>query len=178
VGKGFYTNKNGQAALTDSQTGTTLTPALSNALVATLDPNNTGHLALVDANGNHLPDTFFQSYANVQSYLKNSKGSMAYKLSVQLLTAELGILLGKVNPTTSIFVPAVTIPSTSQTLSSTLQNSLMTNGVSNPSGIAKIQDLLNASIVKLQSGSSDSAFEEALKDCLDGINNNEAIFVR
>jgi hypothetical protein len=177
VGKGFYTNKNGQAALTGSQTGTTLTSSLYNALVAALDPNNTGFLALVDANGNHLADTFLQSYSNVQSYLKNSKGSMDQKLSVQLLTTEIGIALGKIDATTSIFVPAVTLSGTSQTLSSTLQNSLMTNGVSNPSGIAKIEDLLNAAIAALQSGSSDATFEEALKDCLDGINNNETIFI-
>jgi len=102
---------------------------------------------------------------------------MAFKLSVQLLTTEINILLGKVDPATSIFVPAVTIPGTSQTLSSTLQTSLQTNGVSDPSGIANIQDILNAAIAQLRSGSSDSTFEEALKDCLDGINNNEAIFI-
>jgi hypothetical protein len=102
---------------------------------------------------------------------------MAYKMSVQLLTTELGIALGKIDATTSIFVPAVTFPGTTQTLSSTLQNSLMTNGVSNPSGIAKIQALVNAMIAQLNSTSPDGTFEEALKDCLDGINNNEAIFI-
>ncbi len=176
-GKGYYTNKNGQAELTGSQSGTTVSASVYNSLVAALDPNHTGTLALVDANGNHLSDTFLQSYANIQRYLKNSAGSMALKLSIQLLTAEINVALGKVDPGMSVFVPAVTIPGTSQTLSSTLQASLQTNGVSNPSGIAGVQNLLTAAIAQLSSGSSDSTFEEALKDCLDGINNNEAIFI-
>jgi hypothetical protein len=175
--KGYYTNKNGQAELTGMQGGTMLSTTLYNQLVAALDPNNTGFLALVDANGNHLPDSFLMTYSNVQSYLKNSAGSMSLKLSLQLLTAEINVALGKVDPLSSIYVPAVTIPGSTQTLSSILQTSLQTNNVSDPSGIASIQDLLNNSISQLESGSTDSVFEEALKDCLDGINNNEAIFI-
>jgi peroxidase len=175
--KGFYAGKDGQAALTGSRTGTTLTTDLYNNLVAALDPDNTGQLALVDANGNHLPDTFLQSYSNVQSYLKSKDGSIALKLSLQLLTTEFNVLLGKVDATTSIFVPAVTIPDTGANLSSTLQSSLQTHGVSNPSGIANIQDLLTAAIGELNATTHDSTFQEALKDCLDGINNNEAIFI-
>src|SRR5207247_1428457 len=102
----FYAGKDGQAALTGSRTGTTLTTSLYNSLVAALDPNHTGFLALVDANGHHLADTFLQSYANVKSYLKTTDGTIAFKLSLQLLTTELNVLLGKVDATTSIFVPA------------------------------------------------------------------------
>jgi hypothetical protein len=175
--KGFFGSKNGQAALTGSQSGQTISTALYNSLVAALDPGNTGFLVLVDSHGNHLPDTFLQSYSNIQSYLKNSTGTMTFKLSVQLLTTELNVSLGFVNAATLIYVPAVTLPGTTQTLSSTLQSSLQTNGVSNPSGIANIPTILNAAIGQLGSGSSNSTFLEALKDCFDGINNNETIFI-
>jgi peroxidase len=178
-GKGYYTNKNGQAELTGSQTGTTLTTDLYNNLVAALaNPDQPGSLVLVDANGNYLSAGFLQSYDNLRSYLQNSSGgSLAYKLSAQLLTAEINILLGKVDPTTSIYVPAVTMPGTTQTLSSTLQDSLMTNGVSNPSGIANVQAILNTAIAQLRSSTPDATLMEALKDCLDGINSNEQIFI-
>jgi len=74
-------------------------------------------------------------------------------------------------------VPAVTIPGTSDHLSATLQSSLQTNGVSNPSVIANVQDLLDGAIALLNSGTSNNTFAEALKDCFDGINNNESIFI-
>jgi hypothetical protein len=175
LGKGFYTNKNGQAALTGSQTGTTLSPALFNALFAP----NTGLLAngatnsvLVDANGNALPLSFFSSYANVKNFLQSANASsMANMLSAQLLTTEFNVLLGKVDATSSIYVPAV------GSLSLTLQNSLMTNGVSTGSGVANIQNILKASITQLTSATPDSTFMEALKDCLDGINKNQVIFI-
>src|SRR5262249_6716995 len=131
--RGYYTNKNGQAELTGSQSGTTLLDSVYNSLVAALDPGGTGFLALVDANGNHLADSFLQSYSNVQNYLKNNSGSIALKLSLQLLTTEINVALGKVDPATSIFVPAVTLPGTTTTLSTTLQQSLQDNGVSNKS---------------------------------------------
>ena len=100
---------------------------------------------------------------------------MANKLSIQLLVAEVNVFLGKVDATTSIYVPAVTVDG--QTISSILQNSLQTHDVSNPSGIAKVQDLLNGAIAQLKSASPDATFEEALKDCLDAINNNQTIFI-
>jgi hypothetical protein len=137
-----------------------------------------GHLALVDANGNYLSDTFLQSYANVKSFLKSATGSnMANMLSAQLLTTELDVLLGKVNVTSNIYVPAV------GTLSLNLQDSLVANDVSTASGVANIQNIVNAAIAELladphpASGSADAAFQEALKDCMDGITNNQAIFI-
>jgi hypothetical protein len=178
--KGFFTSGSGQAALTDPQAPTMLKPAIYNGLVAALDPNNTGTLALVGSDGNHLSDTFLQTYANVKNFLKSNGGSsMATKLSIQLLTAELNVALGVSNldPTTSVFVPAVTLPGTTQTLSATLQNSLSSNGVTNPSGITSIQNLLNASITQLNSANPDTTYQEALKDTLDGINNNETVFI-
>jgi hypothetical protein len=178
--KGDYTSTTGRTELTGSPTGTLLSMSLYNNLITALDPNNTGTTVLVDANGNQLSDAFFQSYANVQSYLKskNTGTAMGFKLSLQLLTAEFNVLLNNVDATSSIYVPAVTLPGTTTTLSSTLQSSLITNGVSTASGVANIQNILKASIAELQLGvSGDTTFEEALKDCLDGINNNEAIFI-
>jgi hypothetical protein len=177
VGKGFYTTKNGEAALTGSQTGTLLTGSLYTSLIAVLDPNNTGTTVLVDANGNHVSDAFLQSYSNVASFLQ-TQTSMANKLSVQLLTTEFNVLLNKVDATTSIYTPAVA------SLSSGLQNSLANgdgvngvNGVSTASGVANIQNILNASIAELNSTTPDSTFMEALKDCLDSINHNQVIFI-
>jgi hypothetical protein len=177
VGKGFFTNKNGEAALTGSNQGTTLSTGLYNSLIAALDPNNTGTTALVDAFGNHLSDAFFQSYSNIRSFLTGGGSNMANRLSQQLLATEFNVLLGNVNAATSIYVPAVTIPGTTQTLSSTLQNSLIANGVSTASGVANIQAMMNASIAALNSANPDATFLEALKDCFDAINNNEAIFI-
>jgi hypothetical protein len=178
VTKGYYTNKNGQKELTDPTTGTTLKPELYSGLVSALDPNNTGFLALVNANGTALPDTALQTFAGVKSFLQSANGNnTANALSVQLLTTELNVLLHKVDATTSIYVPAV------GTLSSAMQASLMSNGVSNPSGIANIQALLNASVAALladtnpANGSADAVFQEGLKDCLAGINSNQAIFI-
>jgi hypothetical protein len=132
----------------------------------------------VDSNGNYLSDTFLQSYSNVKSFLRSANASnMANMLSAQLLTTELNAILGNVNATTSIFTPMVS------GLSSTLQNSLVTNGVSTASGVANIQNILDASIAQLIAdanpahGSADATFDEALKDLLDAINSNEVIFI-
>ncbi len=193
VGKGYYTSKNGQAALTGTTSGTIILAPIYNALVAKLaNPNLPGYLVLVDANGNYETTAWLQSYANVKSYLLNaSSTNMAYMLSAQLLTAELNVQLGRVNATTSIFVPAVTLVGTNQYLSKGLKQSLQNNDVfstvthpvSDPSGIALIQDILDAAIAELANApittaaGADRTFEEALKDCLDAINNNEVIFI-
>jgi hypothetical protein len=174
----YYTTTSGQTDLTGSPTGTTLLPSLYNGLVAALDPNNTGRLALVDANGNYLSDTFLRLYSNVQSYLQAQSTNTAYNLSKALLTAEFNVLLlpHRVDPNTSIYVPALN-------LSSDQQNALSANGVTNPSGIAKVQDVLNASIAELLAapnpspGSPDDTYELALFNCLDGMNNNQQIFI-
>src|SRR5262249_12727360 len=130
------------------------------------------------------PVSWLQLYSNVKTFLQNaSTKNMANMLSAQLLTTEFNVLLGKVDPTASIFVPAVTIPGTFLTLSPTLQNSLISNGVTDPAGIGSVQDFLDASILELaaapltKTASSDRTFEEALKACLDAINNNETIFI-
>jgi hypothetical protein len=177
LGKGFYANRNGEAALTGSQTGTAVSPSLYAGLIAVLDPSGTGTTALVDANGNYLADTFFQSYANVKSFLQAGGPNLAHTLSQQLLTTEFDVLLGKVDATTSIYVPAV------QEVSSASQNTLIAIGVTTGSGVANIQNILNATIAALladanpASGSSDAASQAALWGCLYGINSNEAIFI-
>src|SRR5262249_25397055 len=123
---------------------------------------------------NVVPLSFFASYANFKSFLQN-QGTLANKLSIQLLTTEVNVFLGKVDAGSSIYVPAVTV--SGQAMSSTLQNSLQANNVSNPSGIAKVQAILNKAIEQLKSATPDATFEEALKDCLDAINGNQAIFI-
>src|SRR5262249_13096352 len=111
---GDYTTQNGQAELTGSQTGTTLTDSLKSSLLALLtQPGASTQLVLVDANGNYLSTSFLDSYASVKNFLQHpSPFNVANQLSIQLLTTEINILLSKVDATTSIFVPAVTIDGT------------------------------------------------------------------
>jgi hypothetical protein len=180
----YYTDKDGQAELTGSRTGSQLSESLYNDLIAALaHPTQAGKLVLVNAAGNYMSATFFRSYGNLKDYLKNvNDNNMAYALSAQLLVTELNVLLHKVDPTASIFVPVVTVPGTNDHLSSTLQGSLRTNGVTNASGFANIQDILDRSIATLLANpdtKNDGAartFQEALKACLDGINDNQDIF--
>jgi hypothetical protein len=174
-GKGYYTNHNGQAELTGSQSGTTLTPAVYNALIAALDPNGTGTTSLVDANGNYVSDTFLQSYSNVKNFLKSTGTGMATTLSIQLLTTEINVALGKIDAASAIYVPAVTVGGVP--ISQILRDSLQTNDVSNASEIALVQSLLDGSNTQLNSGTPDSILEEALKDCLEAMNNNQTVFI-
>lgn len=173
--KGFFTNKNGQAALTGSPNGTTLPADLKADLLAALTkPGDPTRLVLVDASGGFVSVTLFDSFANIKSFLQNANNSAANKLSGQLLTTMFNVFLDKVDPTTSIYVPAI---SGGQALSASQQTSLLTNGVTNPSGIASIQDILDAAIAELLDPNPDSTFMDALKNCLDGINKNQAIFI-
>jgi hypothetical protein len=190
---GYYGNQNGQYDLTGSRTGPTLKPAITACVFGPL-ANGTNSV-LVDGSGNYKTVAFFATYANVKSYLLGASATnMAYMLSAQLLTTEFNVCLGKVNATKSIYVPAVTLPGTNTHLSSTLQNALSTNngasswlqvsGVTpNPAGVAKIQTILDASIGSLKvkpntiAAGPNRTYQEALKDLLDGINNNQAIFL-
>jgi hypothetical protein len=191
---GYYGNQNGQFDLTGSKTGTTLKTGIYNTLFAPttgLLAKNATQSVLVDGSGNYKLLSFFSSYANVRSYLLNASATnMAYMLSAQLLTTEFNVYLGRVDATKSIYVPAVTLPTTGQFMSSTLQNALITQpaGASpwtqvSIGGVANIQAILNASIAQLKANPNTIAsggnrtYQEALKDLLDGINNNEAIFL-
>ena len=181
AGINYFASNFGQKELTGSRSGRTLSVKLYNGLVAALDPNGTGHLSLVDSHGNFLPDTFLRSYSNLKAFLRGaSAANAANMLSAQLLTTELNVLLDKVDPTTSILVPAIT------GITPALQESLATNGVTDSSGAAKIEDLLTAAITELNAVrassavdpvSSDSIFETALKECFGAINNNQQIFI-
>jgi hypothetical protein len=197
---GYYSNKNGQQDLTGTTTGKSLLTKIYNPLFGTggvlvnpntnpnhvTKPDSGGYSVLVDANGQYVPLSFFSTYANVQSYLLNATATnMAYMLSAQLLTTEFNILLGRVDPTEQISVAQVTIPSTGQFMSSSLEQSLKNHGVTaSVGGVVTIQTLLTDAIAELMvapytvvSGDARS-YEEALKDCFDAINNNElAIFV-
>src|SRR4029079_10479091 len=126
----------------------------------------------VDGNGNFLPANFLQSYDSIKSFLKNaSSDNMANALSAQLLTTEINIKLGLVNPATSIFVPAVTVGGVS--MSNSLQNTLIDNDVSNSGGVANIQTIIDASIAELManpctfSAGPDRHYEKALRDLLE-----------
>jgi hypothetical protein len=161
-----------------------LTDSIYNGLVAALaNPNQPGSLVLVNAAGNYMSANFFRTYSNLKDFLKNvNTNNMGYALSAQLLVTELNVLLGKVDATKSIFVPVVTVPGTNDHLSATLQGSLRTNGVTYSFCFANIQDILDASIASLlanpntKSNGAARTFQEALKACLDGINDNQDIF--
>jgi hypothetical protein len=186
---GYYSNQNGQNDLTGSRTGTTLKTAIKTCVFGPL-ANGTNSV-LVDGSGIYKTVAFFGTYANVKSYLLGASATnMAYMLSAQLLTTEFNVCLGKVNATKSIYVPAVRIPATGLSMSATLQNALSAQPAgANPwtqvsfAGIASIQAILNASIAQLKANPNTIAaggnrtYQEALKDLLDGINNNQAIFL-
>jgi len=192
---GFYSNQNGQTALTGSSRGTTLLASVSSCVFGPLKNGATTNSVLVNGSGVYQTVAFFSTYANVKSYLLNANATnMAYMLSAQLLTTEFNICLGKVVAAKSIYVPAVTLPGTSTHLSATLQNALATNNGANPwaqvsgvspdpGGVAKIQTILDAAIAQLKVNPNTTAagpnrtYQEALKDLLDGINNNETIFL-
>jgi hypothetical protein len=182
--RGYYTTTNGRTELTGSATGTQLSSTIYNGLVAALTkPGDSSHLVLVDASGNYLSASFLQSYSNLKSFLNSVSLNAANLLSVQLLTTELNILLSKIDGTASVFVPAVTVPGTNLNLGTGIQAVLQNQGVTNPSGIASMQDILNASIAELLAapkptfGSGDILYEGALTALFVGINYNEAIFI-
>ena len=169
---GFYSNKNGEQALTGSQTGTTLLASVSSCVFGPL-ANGTNSV-LVIGTGAYKTVAYFTAsggYANVKSYLLGATATnMGYMLSAQLLTTEFNVCLGKVDPTKSIYVPAVTLPGTSTLLSAALQNALATNGVS-VNGVAKISDILNAAIAELKihpnttAAGANRTYQEALRIC-------------
>jgi hypothetical protein len=166
-----------------------VTPSVNGVLVK---PGSTTLSVFVNSAGVYQTLASFQSYANVKNLLAGyaNATNMANMLSAQLLTTEFNIALGYVNPTVSIQVSTVTIPSTGQHMSSTLQHSLTSNGITaTDGGAASIQALITAAISQLVANpntnySNPTAaqtairnFQEALKDCFDAINNNQPIFI-
>jgi hypothetical protein len=152
---------------------------------------NTGLLAkdsvnsvLVDSRGNYLPLSFFSSYSKVSGYLLNADSTnMAYMLFSQLLTTEFNIVLGRISASKSILASAVNMPSSSR-------NSLLINNgaknwmqVTDSSGVANIQTILNAAIASLKvspntiNSGPDRVYQEGIKNLLDAMNNNQSIFL-
>ncbi|MBN9118149.1 MAG: peroxidase family protein [Planctomycetes bacterium] len=185
--KGYYANHNGRAELTGSQNGTQLTTAIYNGLAAALaNPDHAGYTVLVDNSGNYVSASSLRSYGFVKTFLQNvSDDNVANKLSVQLLTTEFNVLLGKVGAASSIYVPAITLPPGSEDeMSANKQQELTDRGVTNPSGIVTAQNLISSAVASLRvspntdsPSAPDRLFQRALKGCFVGINNNEAIFI-
>src|SRR5262249_46591024 len=147
-------------------------------------PGDSTHLVLVDGFGNYLSTSVLDSYASVKNFLSHpSLINVANPLSIQLLTTEINVLLHKVDAQSSIFVPAVTIDGTGIHLPQVLQDTLTANGVTNSSGIGKVQNFLDASIAQLLAHpfntilSSDGIYDATLAVCLDAINENQSIFI-
>jgi len=191
---GYYSNKNGQADLTGSTTGTTLKSSIYNALFGAggVLVKDAFDSVLVNASGQYLALNYFQNYTNVRNFLLNATATnMANMLSAQLLATEFNILLGRVDPTQSVQVSSVRIGSTGSLMSSTLQESLTsqpagatgwTQVTTTKGGRATIQTALNAAILQLKTNPNTIAsggnrlFQEALKNIFDAINNNQNIF--
>jgi hypothetical protein len=165
-----------------------VTPAVNGALVK---PGSTTLSVLVNANGTYQTLAFFQSYANVQSFLKNATATnMTYMLSAQLLTMEFSVALGKVNPNTLLFLGAGSAINTwsnngqGSNLQGNLNSGASTYGLTgtNSSGFISLQSIMNYAIqmlINYPSATSSSAartFEEVLKIVLDAANNDLAIF--
>jgi hypothetical protein len=175
---GYYSNKNGERDLTGSTTGKTLLSSIYNPLFgsggALVNPNNTSLSVLVDGNGNYLSNSSMASYSNVKNFLLGAKGkNIANMTSAQLLTTEFNVVLGRVDPTVQVYIPAVG-------LSSDQTNALASHGIGS---LATVQSLLNAAIAELiiapkpGNGSPDGIYEGALETIFDAINNNKPIFM-
>jgi uncharacterized membrane protein len=185
-GLGYYSNKNGERDLTGSTKGTALLPGVSNFIKSVFaNPSQPGKLVLVGASG-YLGSSDLDNYATLRSFLLGATATnMAYMLSAQLLAAELNVYFLRLDASKSLYVPSV--PGMSQTL----QNALKTNpgganpytAVSNSGGVAGIQAILNAAKAQLAANvnttgaSGNRVYQEALKDCLDGMNNNQTILM-
>jgi hypothetical protein len=183
---GYYGSaSNGRKDLTGSTTGTTLLAGVYNYLFGPsgvlVKPGSTTLSVLVDGSGSYKPLSFFQSYANLANFLNNASATnMAYMLSAQLLTTELNIYFGRVNPSQYIYIPNVS------GMSSADLNALHSppGGLSAVSGnFVQIQAALTDAIQALVAYPNTTAtatqryYEEALKNMFNSINNNGNIFV-
>jgi hypothetical protein len=148
---GFWSNKNGQFILTGSKTGT--------SLVSPYTGVNSLHLKNATG-GSAVP---FANYAALQTFLlKATATNMAYMLSAQLATMDLNVLSGNVSGAAIIYAPGT---------------GLSHNGIPD---FTTVQELINAADADLAlsghnltlSGSPYRAHQEALKNALDGGNND------
>jgi peroxidase len=178
--KGYYASEAGRTELTGSATGTTISAPIYNALVAALaKPGDPSKLVLVDAFGNNISASSLQSYNNLKNFLLAPGGSLnaAFGLSQQLLATQLNLILGKVDANSSVFVPAVSGVGVLE------EGALQDNNVTNPSGIAGVQALIDAAKAELLASpfttilSSNYLYQSALNDVLAGVNSDESIFI-
>jgi hypothetical protein len=171
---GFWTNKNGQAleTLTDFSALTAL--SLRTSTGANQDFTATGGAALAT------------DKASLAAWLKSATATnMAYMLSAQLAATQLDVLHGYVDANGYVDVNLISAAfrssfNTSNDLIAALNSQ---GGLTDAYGIVKIQSLMNAanSVLSTTPGSNTVAasalrsYEEALKDVLDAINNNQLI---
>jgi len=189
LSKGFWSSKNGQTIETGKAGGTTLTGAYASLFMpgSPLDKGDGVTSVLVDGNGSYITLASFKSFSFVSTFLTNASSSsnMASMLSAQLLATMFNVTSGKVFAGSSIDIVAVS------GLSSTMIQSLQTAPIPDITGgtgalyndVINVQDLINAAIAELKlhpltvvSGTN-RVYQEALKDCFDAINNNQAIFL-
>jgi hypothetical protein len=177
---GYYANSaNGQKDLTGSKGHTQLSAGVYNYLFGTggvlVMPGSTALSVLVSASGTYQPVSYFQSYANLSSFLKTASSTIpANLLSAQLLVTELNIYFGRVNPSQYIYTPNV------GALTTSAQSSLAAHGIGT---FVQISTLLTDTVTELlaapnvASSSTDGVYENALELCFESINGNRQIFV-
>jgi hypothetical protein len=145
---GFWSNKNGQLILTGSKSGTAFLSQYTFINGLNLK-NATG--------GSAVP---FANYAALQSFLlKATATNMAYMLSAQLVTMELNVASGNVAGGTIIYAPGT---------------GLSYNGVTDFTTVTNLMAAANTELglhSLTLSGSPYRAYQEALKNALDGGNN-------
>jgi hypothetical protein len=176
--KGYYASSSGgRIDLTGSKSGTALLSGVSSFINTQLSKDST-HLVLVDANGNYLLKSSFTgagSYAYLSNFLGSAGASnMANMVSAQLLTTELNVYFGRMNPSQYVYTPNV------PGLTSAFQGALAANGIGT---FVPIQTLITKTISELLAypvilGSSPQYnYANGLELIFDAINNNKQIFV-
>jgi hypothetical protein len=193
---GFYANKNGQTLLTGSSSGpssNTVKPAIAAYLQSVLAGTGTNSVLVLGTSYLTLAD--LGNYSKLNSVLKQATATnMANMLSAQLLATVLNCSFTSttgISASESIYLPAMTRLSGKS--NDTVQGWLLaggTNPVNNPGvktsagdSYVTIQELIDAAVKELKTNknttatSADRNFQEGLKDCFDGINNGDPIFV-
>jgi hypothetical protein len=172
---GFWTNKNGQALETLADFSTLTALSLRTASGASQDFTATGATALAT------------DKTSLAAWLKGATATnMAYMLSVQLAAAELAVLKGFVNATSYVDLNLISVVYNTFGSSSALLAAVNTSpygALTDAYGIVQIQSVMNAAntVLGTAAGSNTVAgsllrsYEEALKDVLDAINNNQLI---
>jgi hypothetical protein len=169
LSKGFWSNKNGQAleTLTDFS-------ALTSLNLRTATGAKAGFTSSLALNKSAL-----------SNWLSGAKATnMAYMLSAQLAATELNVLHGYVNA--NAYVGVNLISSAFNTLSSSSALIAALNSGPSPNlvdqyGNVQISALLSAANASLGANANTTAssavrtYQEALKDVLDAINNNQSI---